>query len=101
MCFTEIPLSCVNREGACSWHVSDICDVYVKYGENCVSVEKIYACRKCIEVHMVGFFFCVLMMCARRNCSKSHMEGFLGRLLCTSAYRCIFVCSVVRMVGVT
>ena len=30
------------------------------------------------------------------KCSESHMVGFLGRILCTSAYGCIFVCIVVR-----
>ena len=31
-----------------------------------------------------------------RKCSEIHMAGFLGGVLCTSVYRCIFVCIVVR-----
>ena len=38
---------------------------------------------------------CVLMIDLFINFGKSHMLGFIGRLLCTSAYRCIFVCIVV------
>ena len=86
---------CVNREGTCSCHVSEICDVYVKDGENCVCLEMIYACRKCIEGHMASFLACVLMLYKRRKWSKSHMAEFFGGILCTSAYRCIFICSVV------
>ena len=94
-CCIGMPPSCVNSEGACSCHVSEICDVYVKDGTNCVCVEMIYAYRKCSDGHMAGFIVCVLMICARRKCIKIHMAGFLGRILCTSAYMCIFICSVV------
>ena len=84
--------SCVNCEGACSCHVSEICDVYVKDGKNCVCVEMIYVCRKCSEGNIVGF---LVYVCVRRKCSKRHIVVFLGGLLCTSAYMCIFVCIVV------
>ena len=96
-----MPPSCVNIEGKCSCHVSEICDVYVKDGGNFVCVEMIYACRKCSEGHMVGFLVCLLMMYECRKCSKNHMTGFIGEILCTSVYMCIFICSVVRRIRVT
>ena len=37
---------------------------------------------------------CVLMIYVCRKCSESNMTGFLGGILCTSAYGCIFVCIV-------
>ena len=50
---------------------------------------------ECSKGPMSVFLVRMLMMCTRRICSKSHTEGYLGRILCTSAYMCIFVCSVV------
>ena len=50
---------------------------------------------------MAGFILCVLMIFVYRKFSKSHMAGFLGGLLCASAYRCIFICSVVWRSRVT
>ena len=37
----------------------------------------------------------VLMIEVCINCIKSNMAGFIGGILCTSAYGCIFVCIVV------
>ena len=70
--------SCANCEGAYGCHVSEICDVHVKDGTNCVCVEIAYACKKCRESYMAGLIVCVLMMCTCRKCSKSHMEFFFA-----------------------
>ena len=67
----------------------------MKDGKNYVCVKMIYVRRECGEGHMAGFLVFVLMMCANIKSSKSCMAGFIGGILCTSAYRCIFVCSVV------
>ena len=40
-------------------------------------------------------YVCFLMIDVCINSSESHMDGFLGGVLCTSAYGCIFVCIVV------
>ena len=52
---------------------------------------------------MWGFFkkdvkkyVCVLIIDVCINCSESHIAGFIGRLLCTSTYGCIFTCLVLR-----
>ena len=39
---------------------------------------------------------CVLIIDVCIKCSESHMSGFIGRILCTSAYGCIFVYIVVQ-----
>ena len=47
---------------------------------------------------------CVMVIDVCIKCSESHMTGFLGGILCTGAYECIFVCIVVqdyRQSGVT
>ena len=67
-------------------------DIYVKDGINCVCVKMVYACREFSEGRIAGFIVCV---CARRKRSQRHVAGSLGGLLCTGAYRFIFVCSVV------
>ena len=41
---------------------------------------------KCVCVLMIGVFI---------NFSETHMEGFIGKILCTSVYGCIFICIVV------
>ena len=89
------------REVTWRFHVSDIYDVFVKDGTKCVCMLMIYAYRKCSESHIAGFLVCVLMIYACIKCSESHMAGFLCGILCTSAYGCIFVCSVVQWGGVT
>ena len=38
---------------------------------------------------------CVLMIDICIKCSENNMSGFLGGILCTSSYACIFVCIVV------
>ena len=50
---------------------------------------------------MVGFLVCVLVIYACIKCIESNMAGFIGGILCNSAFRCIFVCSVVTRGGVT
>ena len=52
----------------------DIYGIVVNYGTKCV---------------------CVLMIEICIKCSESNIADFLGRILCTSAYACIFICIVV------
>ena len=91
-----MPPSCVNHKVTCSCHVSEICAVYGKDRTNCVCMLMIYACRKCSKSHMSGFIVCFLTIYACRKCTKSHIADFLGGILCTCAYRCIFLCSVLQ-----
>ena len=53
--------------------------------------------QKCVNcfVNYVTKCVCVLMIDVCVKFSESHMSVFLGRLLCTSAYRCIFIYIVV------
>ena len=92
---------CVYRKVTCSCHVSEIFDLFVKDGKKCVCAYMMYACRKCSESNMAGFIVCLLMKYKCRKCSESNMTGFLVGILCTSMYRCIFLCSVVKRGGVT
>ena len=49
-----------------------------------------------VFVNHVKFFVCLLMIDVCIKFSEIHMAGFLGGILCTSAYGCIFVFIVVR-----
>ena len=40
-------------------------------------------------------FVCVLIIDVCVNCCEIHVEVFLGGVLCTGTYGCIFVCIVV------
>ena len=50
---------------------------------------------------MLGIIVCMLVIYACIKCIEINMAGFIAGILCTSAFRCIFVYSVVRRGGVT
>ena len=66
--------SCIFSKFTWRWHVFRNLWIFVNYMTKCVSVLMIDVCIKF---------------------SENYMAGFLGRILCTSAYGCIFVCIVV------
>ena len=48
-----------------------------------------------VFVNDVTKFICIMIIDVCIKFSESRMVGFIGRMLCASAYGCIFVCIVV------
>ena len=66
--------------------------VFLANSHGIVMFSKIYG----IFVNDVKKCVCVLIIDLCIKCSKNNMASFLGGILCTSAYGCIFLCIVVK-----